>query len=490
MKKHSKKFIFCLLSLALIWFLYPFLKIGFFYFNDPPIDIIDCLNDREVDDASSVNKTQHGGVFSLSDDLNTSIELIREALFQAKIGNLKIMPMGARHSMGKQAFQRGAILLNTLSMNNIEMDGVFLKAQAGAKWIDIIEFLATQGKTVEIMQSNCDFSVGGTLSVNAHGWQPARPPVSSSVEKLKVMTVDGEIKICSREENTVLFRHVLGGYGLFGIILEAWLRPVPNKILRSTSQEIKVDQFPDAWEEITKDGAELAYGRLSVSPNSFFDTVWLSSYQAESEQVVENPASYVVDGKARLSRAIFRASLGSDRGKSLRHWMERSFGGELSGSYPRSRLLSEPAKVFGNHNPEMRDLLLEYFIPMNKFSTFVKQAAPLIQEEYDSLLNVTVREIAKDVDSALPYAKQDMFGLVMLFTVGRDLEKEQGVANMAGRLIELAHGMKGTFYLPYRNFASPEQIKRCYPEFSEFLAQKKKFDPMEILSSGFYKKYR
>ena len=78
-----------------------------------------------MDDASSVNKTQHGGVFSLSDDLNTSIELIREALFQAKIGNLKIMPMGARHSMGKQAFQRGAILLNTLSMNNIEMDGVF-----------------------------------------------------------------------------------------------------------------------------------------------------------------------------------------------------------------------------------------------------------------------------------------------------------------------------------------------------------------------------
>jgi hypothetical protein len=61
---------------------------------------------------------------------------------------------------------------------------------------------------------------------------------------------------------------------------------------------------------------------------------------------------------------------------------------------------------------------------------------------------------------------------------------------MASRLIELAHGMKGTFYLPYRNFATAEQVKRCYPEFSEFLAQKKKFDPNEILISGFYKKYR
>ena len=490
MKKHSKKFIFCLLSLALIWFLYPFLKIGFFYFNDPPIDIIDCLNDREVDDASSVNKTQHGGVFSLSDDLNTSIELIREALFQAKIGNLKIMPMGARHSMGKQAFQRGAILLNTLSMNNIEMDGVFLKAQAGAKWIDIIEFLATQGKTVEIMQSNCDFSVGGTLSVNAHGWQPAGAPVSSSVEQIKVITVDGKVKICSRTQNSELFSHVLGGYGLFAIILEVWIRPVPNKILRSSSREIKIADFPKAWKEITKEGVELAYGRLSVSPNSFFQTVLLNSYKADNDRVAHDPLPYVIDYKSRLSRAIFRASLGSDRGKSLRHWMERSFGGELSGISPRSRLLSEPAKVFGNNDPTMRDLLLEYFIPVMKFESFVKQAAPVIQTEYDSLLNVTVREIAKDIETALPYARQDMFGLVMLFTIERGLENEEGIAKMARRLIDLVHPMDGTFYLPYRNFASQEQLKKCYPEFTKFLMQKVKFDPQEIFSSGFYEKYR
>ena len=62
---------------------------------------------------------------------------------------------------------------------------------------------------------------------------------------------------------------------------------------------------------------------------------------------------------------------------------------------PRARLLSEPAKVFGNHDPSKRDLLLEYFVPMDQFSIFVKKAASIIQQEYDSLLNVTVREIAK-----------------------------------------------------------------------------------------------
>ena len=490
MRKISKKLTFVILLIGLGWFLTPVARVGIFYFTDQPTKLPTSLTDSNVDDASHLNETKHAGVINLSSDLNKSIRLIRDALIRAKKDGMKIMPVGARHSMGKQSFQEGAILLNTLSMNAMQMDGDFLKVQAGARWYEVIEFLAKRGMTVEIMQSNADFSVGGTLSVNAHGWQPARPPASSSVEKISVLTEDGVVRVCSREKNTEIFRHVLGGYGLFGVIMEAWIRPIPNRILRSTSREVKVDDFYDSWKNITKEGAELAYGRLSVAPSSFFKTVWLSSYVSEGNEVAENPAPYVIDGKARLSRAIFRASLGSDRGKSLRQWMERSFGGELSGTSPRSRLLSEPAKVFGNNDPAMRDLLLEYFIPMEKFGLFVKQAASIITTEYDSLLNVTVREIAKDNDTALPYARQDMFGLVMLFTIGRGLEAENGISSMAGELIDLAYSMDGTFYLPYRNFATPAQLRKCYPEFSEFLTKKKELDPQEIFSSGFYQKYR
>ena len=168
------------------WLLYPVIRVGVFYFTDPILNPVNSLTDREVNDAGEVNLSKHGGVIDLSSDLNVSILLIREALTRAKNENLKIMPMGARHSMGKQSFQEGAILLNTLSMNGMEMDGELLKVQAGARWFEVINFLVSQGLAVEIMQSNADFSVGGTLSVNAHGWQPGRPPVSSSVDKISV----------------------------------------------------------------------------------------------------------------------------------------------------------------------------------------------------------------------------------------------------------------------------------------------------------------
>ena len=120
----------------------------------------------------------------------------------------------------------------------------------------------------------------------------------------------------------------------------------------------------------------------------------------------------------------------------------------------------------------------------------MKKAAPVIRREYHSLLNVTVREIARDFDSALPYAREDMFGLVMLFTIECSLKSEKGISEMAGQLIELADSLRGTFYLPYRNFATPEQIRRSYPGFSSFLAKKEELDPREIFSSGFYQQYR
>ena len=85
-----------------------------------------------------------------------------------------------------------------------------------------------------------------------------------------MITVNGEVQVCSRTENRQLFRHILGGYGLFGIILEAWIRPVPNQILQSTSREVTTEHFPQAWNKISDEGAELAYGRLSVAPYVLF----------------------------------------------------------------------------------------------------------------------------------------------------------------------------------------------------------------------------
>jgi FAD/FMN-containing dehydrogenase len=66
-----------------------------------------------------------------------------------------------------------------------------LHVQAGAKWADIIPYLDQHGRSVAVMQSDNSFTVGGSLSVNCHGWQYNRPPIASTVESFHLMKANG-----------------------------------------------------------------------------------------------------------------------------------------------------------------------------------------------------------------------------------------------------------------------------------------------------------
>ena len=54
--------------------------------------------------------------------------------------------------------------------------------------------------------------------------------IRDSIRSLRVMLADGKAVTASRTENPELFDLVVGGYGLFGIILSAELDVVPNAL--------------------------------------------------------------------------------------------------------------------------------------------------------------------------------------------------------------------------------------------------------------------
>ncbi len=98
------------------------------------------------------------------------------------------------------------------------------------------------------MQSNNDFTVGGSLSVNCHGWQPNHAPIASTVEAFRLMLSDGSIKHCTRTENPELFKLALGGYGLFGVMLDADIHVVPDVQYRIEATIIAAPDYPAAFD--------------------------------------------------------------------------------------------------------------------------------------------------------------------------------------------------------------------------------------------------
>ena len=104
------------------------------------------------------------------------------------------------------------------------------------------------------------------------------------------------------------------------------------------------------------------------------------------------------------------------------------------------------------------DILQEYFIPYDRMPEFVDGLRNVVQRNEANLLNVTIRTVRKDAITALPYAKEDMFGFVVYFSVGFNDKDNEILRKTTSDLIDVAERSGGTYYLPYQLFYSKEQL--------------------------------
>jgi FAD/FMN-containing dehydrogenase len=446
-----------------------------------------------VDDASRLDQTPVAEIWEIPRDPDIAEKQLAQLLQRARAAHLKMSVAGARHSMGGHAIMSNGISINMLPFNRMELNATqdTLHVQAGARWSEVIRYLNERGRSVEVMQSNDDFSVGGSLSVNCHGWQFNRPPIASTVESFRLVRADGHIVTCSRTENRELFSLTLGGYGLFGIILDADLRVTRNERYRIERATFPAKDYATVLEQRTAKAtnAAMVYGRLSVSEGKFLDEGILNIFHRLD--VSNSLVSGLGEPKhAGLKRLIFRGSAGSDYGKRLRWTAETDLDPYLSGQdFERNQILYEPAGWFQNRARATTDVLMECFVPPAQFASFVVELRRILPEEHADLLNVTVRHVKQDDDTFLRYADKDMLSLVMLFVQTRDADGEEKMSKLARDVITAALRHNGRYYLPYRLHAAPDQFAAAYPQAREFFDLKRKYDPEELFQNQFYLKY-
>src|SRR5688572_14401629 len=196
-----------------------------------------------LNDASCLNRTAVYGVVQV-----TTVEQIQSALEFARANNLKVSIAGARHSMGGHAFATNAVVLDMTRYNamSLNRDTRVLSVQSGATWHDVQNYLHPL-YAVKAMQSTDIFTVGGSIAVNAHGMDHQAGSVGSTIRSMRVLLPDGSIQRISPTENAELFNLVVGGYGLFGIVLDAELDVADNVIYTTGRQVIDYQAFPDLF---------------------------------------------------------------------------------------------------------------------------------------------------------------------------------------------------------------------------------------------------
>ncbi len=455
-----------------------------------------------LDDAhSALNPTRVARVVrpSVVDDV---IAAIGEATAEGR----GVSIAGSRHAMGGQQFGTDTVHIDMRGMTRIvalDAEAGIVDAEAGIEWAELIDgLLAIQaGRPVtwgiRQKQTGSDhLTLGGALASDIHGRGLTQRPIVADVESFTLVDHRGDVREVSRTTDPNLFRLVIGGYGLFGVVTSVRLRLAPRRILRRLVTLLSVDELMAGFDERIAAGYLFGDCQFSIDERSpDFLRVGIFSCYGPDES-----ATVIPDGQRALSREDWGRLLyltHADRAAAAQAYVAHYTA--TSGQLYWSDLHQRSEYITGYHAALDRalgatvpgsEIITEIYVPRSALADFMADAAEALRDGDPVVVYGTIRLVERDTEAVLTWARESWACIIFNLHTPHT---EAGLASSAEAfrmLIDLARARGGSYYLTYHRFASGEQLEACHPRFREFLAAKHQLDPDDRFTSDWYRHYR
>jgi FAD/FMN-containing dehydrogenase len=403
---------------------------------------------------------------------------------------------GLQHSQGGHTYYKESIVLDMKTFNKIlEIDKQHkrIKVEAGATWEDVQEAIQPYGLALKVTQSQSIFTIGGSLSVNAHGRDIRFGPMAGTIREMTILTPTGEIKNVTRNDSEEWMKFVFGGYGLFGVILDVTLELTENDVYTIHTEELKTNEYEDYFSNLLSNNkTSMHYARVSVAPHSFLNEMYVIDYKNTGKR--DHQTKLKKERGPRIGKLAI--DIGRQGGgledlfwESQKLVIKSIDGDEIT----RNNAMRGNSAFMEFTKPGRVEVLQEFFVPVEQYEEYIsdlKRFLPANDKNDDfKIHNITVRYAAKDDYTYLNYAKEDMFGLVILIQHGlKEKEINNAKAIIQGWTdLTLKHG--GGYYLPYYPYQTKEQFRKTYPSWEMFHVEKLKRDPNGVFQNIFYDYY-
>ena len=102
-----------------------------------------------------------------------------------------------QHSQGGHTYYKNGVVLDMRTFNKvleINEQEKTIRIESGATWEDVQEAITPYRLALKVTQSQSIFSIGGSLSVNAHGRDIRFRPMAGTVKEMTLLTPTGEIE--------------------------------------------------------------------------------------------------------------------------------------------------------------------------------------------------------------------------------------------------------------------------------------------------------
>jgi len=431
---------------------------------------------------------------------------LQAVLAKAQAEGKTVSIAGGRHSMGGQQFGAGTVLIDTRPMNrilNFDVARGVVEVEAGIQWPGLVDNLIKlqEGKAKQWgiiqKQTGADrLSLGGALASNIHGRGLTLKPIVGDVEAFTLMAADGKTTICSRAENSELFRLAIGGYGLFGVVTSVKLRLMPRTKLERRVEIIDIDQLMQSFEKRVALG--YLYGdcqfSIDIPSDGYLKRGVFSCYRklpdnalmpAEQKELSEDNWRELYYLAHTDTKSVF------DRYSS--YYLSTSGQKYWSDTHQLSVYINDYHQDVDyklKEKTKATEMITELYVPRTALPRFMNTIREDFRKHNVKVIYGTIRLIEQDTESFLAWAKQSYACIVMNLHITHDKDGINKATDDFRRLIDRAIELGGSYFLTYHRWARRDQAQTCYPQMAEFLKLKKKYDPAELFQSDWYRHYK
>lgn len=187
---------------------------------------------------------------------------ISEALKIAE-GKTSVLPYGLGRSYGDNCLNNDNILIDTTNFSKFikfDVEKGILKCEAGLSFAKILEIIVPSGWFFPVTPGTKFVTIGGAIANDVHGKNHhVAGTFGNHVTKFELLRSNSERLVCSKNQNTELFKATIGGLGLTGLILwaEFKLKPIKNAFI--DTETIKFESLEEFFELSQESSADYEY---------------------------------------------------------------------------------------------------------------------------------------------------------------------------------------------------------------------------------------
>ena len=162
------------------------------------------------------------------------------------------LPRGLGRSYGDVCLNNNGSLILTHDNNsilNFDYENGTIECESGISLNELLKIITPLGWFLPVVPGTSFVTVGGAIANDIHGKNHHRKGTFGNyIESFDLLRSNGEVIVCTKNENQDYFFSTIGGLGLTGLIIKAKIKLIPIKSSYVDTKNIRYYSFSDFFE--------------------------------------------------------------------------------------------------------------------------------------------------------------------------------------------------------------------------------------------------